>query len=150
MGADRSTGFAHTCAETPQHIPALDALKTRLLLDGLDRSAGNSTGRAAQRTIFPLNLHVAALAAPLGDNPGLNLVLLRNRPCHLSRKRASFVRITSYVDMYRLRMPLKRERSSLQCLLSHSQDSIALGALPLEILQQIGSHLTTKQRCEES
>jgi hypothetical protein len=52
------------------------------------------------------------------------------------------------VSVCRLKMPLKRERSSLQCLVSHLQDSVAMGALPLEILQQIGSHLTTKERCE--
>ena len=43
-------------------------------------------------------------------------------------------------------MPLKRERPSLQCLVSQLQDSPALAALPVEIVQQIGSHLDTKQR----
>ena len=47
---------------------------------------------------------------------------------------------------FRGNMPLKRERSSLQCLVSQLQDSPALAALPVEIVQQIGSHLDTKQR----
>lgn len=44
------------------------------------------------------------------------------------------------------KMPLKRERSSLQCLVSQIQD-ISIASLPVEILQQIGGHLTCRERC---